>query len=340
MTLRSVIVVILAIVCGLSAALGMNLVLGQRPLGQLQPVETVPVVVAKVEIPRGKLLSKDLVEVKNWPKALAPQGVLAKLADVQERSALQAFQPGEPVFNAKLATRGVIGGMASLIPAGKRAYTIQTKTAASNVAGFVLPGNLVDVLLTFRGTANDETGGGSTTTLLQAVEVLAVGKHIEAVGQVEQVDAQEIESVTLLVTAEQVARLDLGQTLGTLSLSLRNPTDRQEAETSPATIAQIRFKQMKPEEAALLAEAPLPATVAVEGLAQPPVAASDGLAPGSETKPESVTTSILTLRGQSWGMVRVNTPVTDQPPASHKPPATSPPLAEDPPAVDTSGTGP
>ncbi|HUE71767.1 MAG TPA: Flp pilus assembly protein CpaB, partial [Pirellulaceae bacterium] len=209
----------------------------------------------------------------------------------------------------KLAVRGAVGGMASIIPAGKRAYTIQTKTAASNVAGFLLPGNLVDVLLTFRGNANDETGGGSTTLLLQAVEVLAVGSTIEPVGKAETVDAQDVESVTLLVTPEQVARLDLGQTLGMLSLSLRNPNDTGETETAMATISDIRFGPRPPKEsapAANLVTAALPAEAAVEP--QPPPA----------PQRETVATSILTLRGQSWGKVVVA-------PASHEEPVESAP---------------
>ena len=168
MTVRTVFVILLAIVCGLCAVVAVSLMLARPDVSQ--PVaQTVPVLVAKLEIPRGKLLGKDALEVKNWPKDLVPAGILTSPTDAENRAALQTLQPGEPIFEVKLAARGAIGGMSNLIPSGKRAYTVQTRTVASNVAGFVLPGNLVDVLLTFRGNVNDETGGGSTTTILQAV---------------------------------------------------------------------------------------------------------------------------------------------------------------------------
>lgn len=295
---RSIIVIVLAIVCGLSAALGLNMVMA-RPQAPQAEVETVPVIVAKEAISRGRLVSAKMVELKAWPKSLAPQGALATLTDVEERAALQTIQAGEPLFEAKLAKKGAVGGMATLIPTGMRAYTIQTKTVASNVAGFVLPGNHVDVLLTFRSQGNDETGGGSTTTLLQKVEVMAVGRLIEPVGQQEMVDAQDVDSVTLLVTPGQVARLDLGQTLGTLSLSLRNPNDLAESETTMATIHDIRFGPKA------LVEPPAAEIAPATHLVPEPVP------PAAESKPKPakyVQSSIRTLRGLSWGEIRVVTP--------------------------------
>ena len=170
MSIRTVLVILLALGCGVTSALGFNFLLASQQPASTSG-ETVPVIVAKSIISRGRLISAELVEVKAWPKDLVPPGAATRLDNVQERAALQTMIPGEPIFDSKLAIKGAVGGMATLIPSGKRAYTIQTKTSASKVAGFVLPGNLVDVLLTFRGQTNDETGGGSTTTLLQAVEV-------------------------------------------------------------------------------------------------------------------------------------------------------------------------
>jgi pilus assembly protein CpaB len=308
MSTRTVLVIFLAIGCGLSAALGLNLVLASGRGTADGTVETAPVVVAKAEIPRGRLVSAALVEVKAWPKSLIPTGALAKPEDSHDRAALQTMLPGEPLFEAKLAAKGVIGGMASLIPAGQRGYTIQTKTQASNVAGFVLPGNLVDVLLTFRSNSTDDTGGGSTTTLLQAVEVLAVGKSIDSAGTA-TVKSQDIESVTLLVTPEQATRLDLGQSLGMLSLSLRNPNDQAEAETTPATIADIRFGQMKPvtDSRKMMGLLGSLATSVRGALATLPTSAPSAR-PTATPFGGPATTPVLTLRGQTWGSVRMIIP--------------------------------
>lgn len=301
MSIRTVSVIILAVICGLCAAVGINFLLAEG--GPAPPPETAPVVVAKLEITRGKIVMADALEVKQWPKDLVPAGSMADMATAQDRAALQTMMPGEPIFEAKLAAKGAVGGMANLIPSGKRAYTIQTKTVASNVAGFVLPGNLVDVLLTFRGNYNDDTGGGSTTTLLQAVEVMAVGSKIEKIDSTAGVGAEDVSSVTLLVTPEEVARLDLGQGLGMLSLSLRNPNDKGESNADPATVNNIRFSGMKPTGGVT------PPTTAAPS---PTIAVTE---PPKPTSPKAalVSSSILTLRGQNWGEVRVTGPAEVKP---------------------------
>jgi pilus assembly protein CpaB len=305
MSIRTVSVIVLAIVCGLCAAVGINFVLAKPGGTAAPPPETMGVLVAKIEIPRGKMVTADALELKQWPKDLVPVGVMVNPLAAKDRAALQTMLPGEPLFESKLAAKGAVGGMANLIPSGKRAYTIQTKTVASNVAGFVLPGNLVDVLLTFRGNPNDETGGGSTTTLLQSVEVMAVGGKIETIDSTLGVGSEDVSSVTLLVTPDEVGRLDLGQGLGMLSLSLRNPNDKGETHTDPATIKDIRFMGMKPAEVvAPVAPASTPTAVAV---APPVPEPAKEVVPVQPAKPKAVlvSSSIKTLRGQRWGEVTV-----------------------------------
>jgi len=203
---------------------------------------TVPVVVAAADIPRGKLLSAQDLALRDWPQELSPPGALSTVDAAVERVAVGQMVQGEPILEAKLAPKNAGRGLAALIPDGMRAYTIQTSRVASNVAGFILPGNKVDVLLNLKGTTRgeDRTGGGSTTTLLQAVEVLAVDQRLEAPEE-NKVDPKQQSSVTLLVTPDQAAKLDLGQNMGILTLSLRNPDDKAAAETEPATITQIRY---------------------------------------------------------------------------------------------------
>jgi len=111
----------------------------------------------------------------------------------------------------------------------------------TNVAGFVLPGSLVDVLLNLEGGGREDgTGGGSTATLLQAVKVLAVDERLEA-REESRANRKGVSAVTLEVTPDQANMLDLGQNSGTLSLSLRNPRDEQGVITEPATVANMRF---------------------------------------------------------------------------------------------------
>jgi pilus assembly protein CpaB len=282
MSMKTVLVVILALACGVSVAIGVSHL--RQPTETVVQPEMEKILVAAVEIPRGRVLtSSDLKECER-PKEAVLKGTLTNKDDALDRAAMIPILAGEPILGAKLAAKDAGRGLAALVPKGMRAYTIQASKVASSVAGFVLPGNRVDVLMTLRGTQNDETGGGSTTTLLQSVEILAVDQRLDAPAD-NRVSVKELSSVTLLVTPEQAALLDLGQTMGQLTLSLRNPEDNVDAKTQPATLASIRFKQEKP---------PAPdKDKVVEKPAPPP----------KEKEPE--VWQIVTLRGNQRGSVPV-----------------------------------
>src|SRR5262249_21275269 len=110
---------------------------------------------------------------------------------------------------------------------------------------FVLPGNKVDVLLTVADQGENDPTGGTTTTLLQNVECLAVDQTMDA-PVANKIDLKEMRSVTLLVTPQQANLLNLAQNKGTLHLDLRNVGDAQDGKTRPATLADLRFHQEKP----------------------------------------------------------------------------------------------
>jgi pilus assembly protein CpaB len=243
--LRSILIVVLAVVFGGTAAIGVT---SLRSQGEPAPApETVPVVVAAADVPRGALVTANLLKTRDWPKNLVPEGALTRLEDAVDRVAVTPLVKEETVLDAKLAARGAGRGLAALVPEGMRAFTIQTPNVASGVAGFILPGNKVDVLLTVATGGNDPTGGGSTTTLLQDVEILAVDQRMEAPSD-NKVDPNQLRSVTLLVTPDQCAKLSLGQNKGILQLSLRRLGDDLAAVARPTTLADLRLYQEKPRE--------------------------------------------------------------------------------------------
>ena len=134
-----------------------------------------------MNIPRGMLVTHDVIKTHEYPRDLIPTGAILKAEDAEGRSAFTALVVGEPLLESKLSPKGQ-RGLATLVSGGMRAFTITTNVA-SGVAGFILPGNKVDVLLTIsNGGNNDNTGGGSTTTLLQNVEILAVDQRVEGAG--------------------------------------------------------------------------------------------------------------------------------------------------------------
>jgi pilus assembly protein CpaB len=248
-SLRTVLILILALVFGVSASLGVVTVMRSSAAPPPPPkIETVPVVVAAADLPRFSTVTAEYLTTQEFPKELVPPGALTRVEDAADRVALSPLFRGEPVYESKLAGRGAGRGMAPGIAKGKRAFTIQTPNVAVGVAGFVLPGDKVDVLLTVNGNGpNDPNGGGASVTLLQDVEILAVDQRVDAPSD-NKVDAKELRSVTLLVTPDEAAKLDLGGNKGTLHLTLRNPEDTAHAPTRRATLVEIGLQEEKPKE--------------------------------------------------------------------------------------------
>lgn len=292
MSVRTLVVLALAIICGGSSAAGVYL-MRNKPAEAPKP-ETVSVVVATRDIARGEVISEQLVSTREWPAGMQPPSSHDTTEKILNRTALTPIMAGEPVLEGKVADLEAGRGLAALIPEGHRAYTIQTSHVGSNVAGFVMPGNRVDVLLTLRGGPSDTTGGGSSTTLLQAVEILAVDQRLDAPTENR---VEQLRSVTLLVTPEQAGLLDLGHNTGTLSLALRNPSDVAKAETKPATVNGLRFTQKDPEPAEELPDLSLlaDATPPIPHVVRKPVV--------KKKRPKPLQT--YTLHGRSSGRIMV-----------------------------------
>lgn len=236
MRLRTVLIGMFALLFGTSAASGVYLI--SRESGEQVSGDTGKVTVVTQIVERGQAITAESLTVKDWPAELAPDGFISDPSSVVGRVAWVQLVRGEPLLESKLAPVGSKGELASQIPSGMRAVTIQTPNVATGVAGFIMPGNHVDILFTMRTRgANDQTGGSSSITLLQNVEILAVDQQLDAQAELEESqNKKEMRSVTLLVKPEQAARLDLGRNHGTLHLALRNPADLGAVDVSPATL--------------------------------------------------------------------------------------------------------
>src|SRR5262245_37153404 len=119
MSVRSVLIVMMALVFGGSAAMGVNTFLNRAP-GPAGDV--VPVVVAAVDLPRGDSITADAVKIKQMPKEMAPAGALSKVEDAVDRAVHIPLVKDDAVLEAKLAPKGSSRGLAALIPKGMRAY--------------------------------------------------------------------------------------------------------------------------------------------------------------------------------------------------------------------------
>ena len=294
MSLRAIIVTVLGIVFGFFAALGVSqLGVGPEKVEQKVEVTVTKVVVIKKTIDRGKVLQAEYLELKDWPAKYVPEGALTKIEDAVGRIAMNKIMTGEPILEGKLVAPGMYRGAGNLVRPGMRAYTIVSANAASSVAGLILPGDHVDIILTVQSDLNDGSGGGTSTTLLQNVEILAIDRNLEAP---EDRGTGILTSVTLLVSQRQASLLGLGQKAGVMTMALRNPEDDDNALTEPVTLAQLRFREELP------TVEPKPVTESVVEPVSEPTAIALEL-PSAPKKPKM--TSIRTLRGFQPGVVSI-----------------------------------
>ena len=294
MTLRTIIVLLMSLVCGTSAAIGVNQFLAKNKAKEVV-LETTPIIVAAVNVPRGTVLKPEFLKTQSWPVGLVPEGSIREMDQAMELATLTPLVVGEPLLESKLSADG--SGAAGLIRPGMRAYTIETPTSSQGVAGFVLPGNHVDVILTvssreIAGLAGTVTGGGGAWTLLQNVEILAADERLD---QQSEKDKKGLRSVTLLVTPDMAAKLTLAQTMGKLNLSLRNDSDEAIAETTPVTMRDLVYLQQAFQEGE-------------EGEGVEAEQLTDSQTLVANVDESRVKREILTLRGSSSGLVRVSQP--------------------------------
>jgi pilus assembly protein CpaB len=231
-------------------------------------------VVAARELPFGSNLTRESVKLRNVPENLFPAGGFSRIEDVLDRPVISAIQPDEPVVEARIAARGSGLGLAPLIPPGMRAMAVRVNDVVG-VAGFLLPGMRVDVLVTGRPPGRSDA---FTRTVLQNITVLSAGQTIETDGKSQSINTPV---VTLLVSPSEAEVLTLANSEGHIQLVLRNSSDQRVAGTrgrqtlelygAPPVVEAAAGPAPKPRRAAQAA-AGKPAAVAVP---VPPPPAAD-----------------------------------------------------------------
>jgi pilus assembly protein CpaB len=179
---------------------------------------TSQVVVAAVPIPVGVRLKASDLRLVTWPARQPLPGMFTRIEDCANRALLTPVVENEPMLEGKLAPKEAGAGLAATIPDGMRAVSVSVNDVIG-VAGFVVPGTMVDVLVTGSG------GGGTgsvTRTILENVRVMAAGQRIE---QDREGKPQIVPVITLLVTPEEANTLTMASTQGRIQLALRNTLD-------------------------------------------------------------------------------------------------------------------
>jgi pilus assembly protein CpaB len=187
-------------------------------------------VVAAQALPLGAVIGPASVKMVEVPESLFPKGAFTKLDEVLERPVTSPIEMDEPVVAARLGAKGSGVGLSPMIPPGFRAISVRVNDVVG-VAGFVLPGMRVDVLVTGRPPGREDM---MTNTVLQNILVLSAGTTI-------QTDAKTITTavVTLLVNPAQAEALTLSNSEGHIQLVLRNSIDQQVGATPGSHLKEL-----------------------------------------------------------------------------------------------------
>lgn len=222
---RILLVLMVAVLTGGGLAAGTYSYLRNVPV-KTERVPTTTVVVARGDLALATELKQDDMVAVEWPASSVPEGSFKDPAEIVGRGLIASVVRHEPILPGKLASKEAGAGLPPIIPPGKRAVSVKVNEVIS-VAGYVLPGNLVDVLATASPTSRPEDM--TSKIVLSQVQVLTAGTRLEQ----DQADGKPVQVtvVTLLVTPEQSERLALASTEGQIHLALRNPLDKEQPNT-------------------------------------------------------------------------------------------------------------
>jgi pilus assembly protein CpaB len=180
----------------------------------------------------GATLKREDVGLVEWPKSLPVAGAFNKIDDVVGRAVLYPLGAGEPILDRHLAAPGSGIGLTGKSPSGMRAIALRSDEVVG-VAGFLMPGTHVDVLVTYRDGVHPDP---LTATVLQDAEVLAAGHQVQPdpTGKPSSVDV-----VTILLSPDDAEKAVLASAQGSIHFVLRNGGDHEQAEAKPVVLGQL-----------------------------------------------------------------------------------------------------
>ncbi len=223
-----------AFVVASGASLLLYRLMSNRPATTKAAVTSVKLALATRDLEVGTVLRDEDVRLEDWPGAI-PVGASVHTQDLVGRGVLTKIIAKEPILDSRLAPKGAGGGFSAIIPKGMRAVAVPVNEVVG-VAGFVVPGMRVDVLISGNPPNDPPALGTLTKTLLQNIEVLSAGQDFKKDAEGKPV---MVQVVNLLVTPDQAEQLSLASHQTTIQLVLRNPLDRDVAKTSGAALANL-----------------------------------------------------------------------------------------------------
>lgn len=216
---KSMVLILIALACGLVASIGISQVVDKK--SSQDQAQTAPVYVASVDVAIHETLTAQSVRKEEWPIDRIPPGAVTKLEDIDGRKPTNPLYEGEVILGARLLDPNSRVMNSTRIPKGYRVVSVKVQMDSA-VSGLLSPGDRVDVLVYFR---QNGTTSPSTKTVLTDITVFAINSQITRRTADQEEGAIDAKTVSLTVKPKQAQRLLLAANLGEIKLSLRNNED-------------------------------------------------------------------------------------------------------------------
>src|SRR6187200_343646 len=235
-TTRTVVVMTIATLMAGIASFGVYAAVKSIPVREVEVAHTF-VAVAAHNLPTGSRLTEQDVKLVAWPAKNPVPGAFSEVKPIVDRGLVASVSENEPLTEAKLAPVGSGAGLPPSIPPGMRAMSVKVDEVIG-VAGFVVPGTRVDLVVTLRGSGQAEEP--MSRTVVGNVLVLTAGTRFDQ-EQAKDGKPQPSTVVTLAVSPTDAERVALASSEGKISLALRNPLDVTPTETAGVHVAALRL---------------------------------------------------------------------------------------------------
>jgi pilus assembly protein CpaB len=227
MRMKSLILIFIALGCGLVASIGISQVMDRGGGGG--NVETEQILVTLHDIDIGAKFNAQNVKLEDWPKAKIPEGAIRRLEDAKDKYANARFYKGEPLHASKIVDQ--LGNITTQIPQGYRAMPV--KIEEDTVMKAISPGDRVDVMVFLRRNPPEIMATGAFP-LLRNVRVFAINTNTERASDTKG-ETTNFRTVSLLVKEVHSGELVVAAKMGNIFLTLRSPDERDDADTEEVT---------------------------------------------------------------------------------------------------------
>ncbi len=233
---KSLILLVLALGCGLVASIGISQVMDRRG-SRKATIETEPIYIAKVDINLSDRITAEFVKLDEWPKAKLPRGAMKNIDDLLERRPRTKIYEGEPILERKLRAKNAADDPSQQIPKGYRVVPVRVGSDTGG-SGLIGPGDRVDVQLFVKRKRGSGLTQTMVRTILTNIRVFAVNKQFRR--SLDSGDDRVVaKTVALLLKPQDANKLTLASKLGQIKMIIRNPEDTESQVTQNATIQDI-----------------------------------------------------------------------------------------------------